>query len=76
MGQIKLSSFCTTNENHKRQDNVWMDWEKLSANGITTNWLTSKINSHRTQYQQKTQPNKKMGRSPREIFSQRRQTDC
>lgn len=28
---------------NKRQDNVWMDWEKLSANDVTDKGLLSKI---------------------------------
>ena len=75
---MKLNNFCTTKETINKTKRPPSEWEKIFANEATDNGLISKIYKQLMQLNIKKnkQPNPKMGRRPKQIFLQRRYTDC
>ena len=52
-----------------------MDQDKISANDANDKVLTSKINKHLIQLNNKNKSNQTMGKRPKQTFLQRRYTD-
>ena len=73
---IELKSFCMAKETISKVKRQPSEWEKIST---WNNW--QRINfqnirpAHTTQYQKNKQPNKKVGKRPKQAFLQRRYTD-
>ena len=74
---IKLKSFCTSKETISKVKRQPSEWEKIIVNETTDKGLISKIYkaAHTTQCQKNKQPNKKVGKRPKQTFLQRRHTD-
>ena len=74
---IKLTSFCTAKETINKTKRQPKDWEKIFANNATDKGLISKIYKQLIYLNNKKnqQPNRKMGRRPKQTFLQRRNTD-
>ena len=73
---IKLKSFCTAKETISKVKRQPSEWEKIIANETTDKGLISKIYKQLIQLNiQKTKPNQKVGKRPKQTFLQRRHTD-
>ena len=74
---VKLKSFCTAKEILSKVERQPLEWEKIIANETTERGLISKIYKQliTTQCQKNKQPNKKVGKRPKQTFLQRRHTD-
>ena len=73
---IKLKSFCTAKETISKAKRQPSEWEKIVANETTDKGLISKIYEQLIQLNtQKTKPNQKVGKRPKQTFLQRRHTD-
>ena len=71
---MKLKSFCTAMETINKTKKQPSEWEKIFANEATDKGLISKIYKQ-LNIKKNKQPNKKMGKSPKQTFLQRRHTD-
>ena len=72
----KLKSFCTAKETIIKVKRQHSEWKKIMANEITDKGLISKIDKQLMQLNTRNkQPNRKVGRRPKQTFLQRRQTD-
>ena len=73
----KLKSFCTAKETINKIKRQPSEWEKIFANKSMDKGLISKTYKQLMQLNIKknNQPNRKMGRRPKQIFLQRRHTD-
>ena len=74
---VKLKSFCTAKQTISEVKRQPSEWEKIIANETTERGLISKIYKQliTTQCQKNKQPNKKVGKRPKQTFLQRRHTD-
>ena len=75
---IKLTSFCTAKEIINKTKRQLTEWEKIFANNATDKGLISKTYKQLIQLnnnKKNKQPNRKMGRRPKQTFLQRRHTD-
>ena len=73
---IKLKSFCTAKETINKVKRQPSEWEKIIENETTDKGLISKIYKQLIQFNtQKTKPNQKVGKRPKQTFLQRRHTD-
>ena len=69
---IKLKSFCTAKETINKVKRQPSEWEKIIANETTDKGLISKIYKQLIQLNiQKTKPNQKVGKRPKQTFLQR-----
>ena len=71
-----IKSFCTAKETISKVKRQPSEWEKIIANEKTDKGLISKIYKQLIQFNtQKTKPNQKVGKRPKQTFLQRRHTD-
>ena len=74
---MNLKSFCKAKETTNKTKRQPSEWEKIFANKSMDKGLISKTYKQLMQLNIKknNQPNRKMGRRPKQIFLQRRHTD-
>ena len=74
---IKLKSFGTAKETISKVKKQASEWEKIIANETTDKGLISKIYKHLIQLNTRktNNPNKKVGKRPKQTFLQRRHSD-
>ena len=72
---IKLKSFCTAKEIMNKVERQPSEWENITANETTDKGLISKYTSSSYNSMPEKQPNQKVGKRPKQTFSQRIHTD-
>ena len=74
---IKLKRFFTAKKTISKVKRQPSEWEKITANETTDKGLISKIYKHLIQLNTRktNNPNKKVGKRPKQTFLQKRHTD-
>ena len=72
-----IKRFCTAKETISKVRKQPSEWEKIIANETTDKGLISKIYKHLIQLNTRktNNPNKKVGKRPKQTFLQKRHTD-